>query len=163
MATPVFSWAAVGRTATPAASDHTGLVITSGSYVNVFDQTITARTATSPGSVSLAYKCGVGRDDMEYGNKVKVQCSVLATKTAGDDGYVKFIGPDHIASNEVELTIAGGSGPSWSGYGSSSFIYLNSDSNYDDTDTSRNKIDVHAKVDGGTLYIYGIRCYIVYD
>ncbi len=157
----VWSWCSLGNTATPSTSDETGIHVTSATYVNAFDQTITTRTATSPGGCTNGWYCGIGNVNTGSGNQVKVMCRVLANATVGN-GTVKFEGPDHAASNLTEITVTGGGGLDWYG-DDTNFIYLNSESGWSDSTTARNKIDALLKVASDDLYVYGIRCWMVYN
>lgn len=160
----VGSWAAVGTTTKPGAApgDHTGLRIDSTSFVNVFDQTVTARTAYSEGISAHRQWAGVGAEDEDYGKRVKIVCAVYAEKDSADAGVVRFIGPDHVASNSVDITVTGDAAAGWFG-GSTNYVYLNPAAANTLETTARNKIDIHAKcTSAGQLYIWGIRLWEMY-
>lgn len=111
-----------------------GFKTSSETYVNILDQTITARTATSPGVMAPGYKAGVGQS-----NACGVQIYILAKKYVGD-GYFKVIGPDHVADNNVEIAVTYDT-VEWYTSGP---VYLNTESaEATDTTTARNKFDFH--------------------
>lgn len=146
------------------AAEHTGIAITSATYLNIWDLTSTTRTATSPGSHVYAYRAAVGN---ETNNKnVKVLCAVLARvidNSGSPEGTIKFIGPDHAASNYCEISVTN-TDYQWLGAGVSDFIYLNSAADYDDATTECNKIDIHGKVTASdVLQIIGVACMRVYQ
>lgn len=166
----VGQWAATlvgGVYDTPATpGNQTGLaweVDTDGNaYRNVFNHAIDARTATSIGISCHAQYAGTGTGAKTAGSKVAVRCAVLAAVTAGaTNAKIKFIGPDHILSNELELAVTATT-PTWVGGGASDVIYLNSNSADDDATTARNKVDIMAKADTATkkLFVWGIRCWV---
>jgi hypothetical protein len=154
----VFAWSAQGLGATPSApGDKTGSTTTSTTYVNMLDQTVTSRTATSPGMC-------VDREHAATGLAVNIPCTPRTFAYAtGADGYVKLIGPDHDGANEAEITVTAGTALQWWGTDSDSFN-LNADAGAALGDTERNKIDVHTKVDvGGTLYVYNACAWQTYS
>lgn len=133
---------------TPGSTNPTAVVVTSATFVNLIDQTITARSATSFGHSSPARHCGTGPEDETAGQQVPVMCWVYAHATAGN-GTVRFEGP----LGHVDITVTGGPGVAWYGGVASK---VNLDSSVSDTDITiaRNKIDPMGKVASGTLYIY---------
>lgn len=142
----VFSWSAMGtsRAAAAAPGDDFGIVVDSTSYVNVFDQSVTARTATSPGQTA-------NRRYAATGLNVSTQCTVRAIATcSGAAGYIKFIGPDHVASNDTTITVPDGTSVAICGDDTNTFL-MNANIAADDVTTACNKVDVHAKVDAGGL------------
>jgi len=160
---PIWGWcgqAYGGSWATPAVSNHRAIVINSSTYVNVLDQSVTSRTATSPGCNHVVQYCGLGASDETIGKQLKCYCRVFAAVDGGvSNGEVKFIGPTHVASNDITIAVTPGVAAAWYG-NSSSYLYLNGSSTPTDTGTTRNKIDIHAKVataPTNTLYIYAIK------
>lgn len=156
------SRATSGTWQTPGSSDETALVTTSTSFVNIFDSSVTSRTATSQGVLSNARYRGVGLDGTTQGRKVFVRGEVLAYCTT-NDGEVKIIGPDHVGSNDDTVTITSGGSASW--YSFSTGILLDAESSYtSDTTTGRNKIDIHFRMTGaGTLYLYAYNLWVEYS
>jgi hypothetical protein len=149
-----------GTWATPGSTDSSAIVTTSTSFVNILDQTVSARTATSPGITAIVQYCGRG----EYGGgtalldndgaSVRVKCRVFGASVS-DDCEVKFIGSDHISGNEATATITAGGSGAW--FDADDFIYLNSTVGGDDATTARNKIDIHFKMNSaGTAYVYAL-------
>jgi hypothetical protein len=160
----VANWAAQGGAAgwtQPASSDLKGLVMTSTSWTNVFDGTSTSRTATSRGFPPLAYLMGRGVRTKDWGKKVAVQMSFLA-EAVTQDGSLRTLGPDFISPNQhTALTWTAGAGASWKD--AVDYVYLDSSIDISDTTTARNKLDVQSQlVSGGTLYIYGVRGWVVW-
>lgn len=144
----VLSWSAQGITALPGApGDKTGIVTASGTYVNAFDQSVTSRTATSPGVCVARQYAAVG-----CASYIPVVCRVYA-EAATADCTVKFIGPDGVTTQTTEITIPADAGPHW--YGTDdNIIQLNGAIAATDATANRNKIDVHVKAGtGGTLYL----------
>jgi hypothetical protein len=165
-----FCWAAQGESSTPGSTNATAIVVTSASYVNMIDTSVTSRTATSPGNLCPAYLAGQGPPDNQRGTdlngeSVALHCRVLGIPDGSNDCNIKFIGPTHVASNEVEITMTAGGILAWYGQsGGGSSIKLNTQSNdISDTTTARNKVDVHVKTAGGTAYIYGIATWYEYS
>lgn len=152
-----FCWAAQGVSSTPAAPGNaTCMSVSSTTYVNVIDQGVTARDANSPGILVPAHLKGRGNITKAAGQTVRVDVRVLANSAA--EGTVKFIGPN----GSTEVTITAGGGLDW--YTASAHLDLSSNSNdLTDTATTRNKIDIHAKVASGTLYIYGLSGWYTYE
>lgn len=141
-----------------------GITITSTTAINVFDLISITRTATTPGQMVYAYRGAVGN---ETNNKnIKVRCAVKARVIDGGgsvSGTIRFIGPTHVGSNQCDITVTNTSFQ-WLGGGANDFIYLNADSDYDDTSTALNKIDVHGLVSSSdTLQIVGLVAWIVYS
>lgn len=160
----VLNWSATRRAAgwvTSASGlvvpgDARGMMVDSTSYVNLMNQAITTRTANSPGVSCAAEYCGIGED-----TTVDVQLSVFAAAETVT-GFVKFIGPDNIASNDVTISVAAGAAAAW--YDAGTYLKLNTTAGKDSaTDTTRNKVDVHGKANAtGTLYVYAIRGWVRY-
>lgn len=151
-----------GGYATPASSDTTAFVCDSasyGSFANIFDSSVTARSATSPGISAYRYKCGRGDKTTAAGRKVAQVCRVLAQSTT-TDASIKFIGPTGISSNNTTITVTGGGGVDF--YGSDSNIFYFDSAIDVPTDATRNKVDIHAECTSGTLYIYGLYAWEVY-
>jgi hypothetical protein len=152
----VFCWAAQGCTETPAVpGDTTGRHVDSATYVNIFDQADTTRTATSVGWCTTARYAAHGLD-----TKVKVICRVLAEATVGN-GTVRFEGSSNIANNYCEITVTGGGGLAWYG-GINDYMYLDATIEQAVMDATMNKIDCLAKVASDDLYIYGVAGWIEY-
>lgn len=159
-----------GSWGTPTTSDHTGIVVDAGvvggaTYVNVFDQSITTRDTDTIGISTHGQYCGIGDATQTNGQKITVVCQALAAIQTGVTlAKIKFIGPDHLANNNTEITVSATSA-TWVG-GTGTIVYLNPASADSDANTSRNKIDIHAKCTAGggnsKLYIYALRGYILY-
>jgi hypothetical protein len=131
-----------------------GFSTDSDTYVNMLDQTVTTRTATSPGVMVPGYASGVG-----LSNSCGIQVYILARKgrTSGDAGWVKVIGPDHVAANHVEIEVPS-SDVAWYSGGP---VYLNTESaEATDVTTARNKFDFHFLVNAGEM-AWGIYVYAV--
>jgi hypothetical protein len=132
-----------------------GIATNSATYVNVIDQSITARTATSPGLTGHVRNRGWGANDETNGTYVKVMVRVhgKTTGAGGLHGKVKFEGP----IDSAEVTITNGAAQTWWGTG---YIHLDSTKADTDVTAARNKIDVFAKIDVGVtnevVYIYGL-------
>jgi hypothetical protein len=147
-----------GTWATPSSTDETatvidGAVVGTDTYVNISDQTVTSRTATSPGIFCYAYRAGIGTYDEFPGTTTKLMCRVFG-QAPSHNMTVKFIGPDHVTANWTEITVTAGGGAAWHGT-ASNFIYLNTAAADNDTTTERNKVDIHAKMAGASNgYIY---------
>jgi len=147
-----FCWMAqwpAGSPATPSSSDQTGLVTTSSTYVNILDQTVTARSATSPGFCCPAYAAGRGNVAISANQILNVMATAQGQAPSGT-GMVKFEGP----LNSVEVTITAAAGVAW--YDAASAIQLDTTVDDDDATTARNKIDIFFKVAAGSLYLYGL-------
>lgn len=141
--------------------DHRGMRVESLTYVNLLDQTHTARTADSPGINCPAYRCGIGPDAYVW-----MRCSALGLAEAADC-YVKFEGPDSpVSPNCCELEIPTGT-VGWSE--DDGAIVLNTEAADEDTTTERNKVDVSGKtadLGGGTpakMAIYGLAAEKVFE
>ena len=128
------------------------LQVTSSTYVNVLDNSVTSRTATSPGFVAHLYKAARG---IQSTIKVRVWAYARGTGTQS----IVFYGPTHVASNYAEFSVGAVAG--WSG-GAGYELYLNSEATNVDATTARNKIDVHGK-STGTLYIWALIAQYVYE
>lgn len=113
--------------------------ITSSTYVNVLDQTVTTRTATSPGVNVAAEYCGRGISGVTHARGL-FYVTVNQTPPAGGSAEIKLIGP----TDNVELSIAAGS-TSWQ---SVDHVSLDTAKAWDDVTANGNKIDIHAKVSG---------------
>lgn len=148
----VVQWSAAGMIAEPdAPGDDTCITVISASLVNVLDQTVTARTADTPGWCCDRYKAGTQVGSPPNSN---VTCTArVYAEAIGGDGTVRFVGPEHTASNYTEITVPAGGGLNW--YGAAENVwYLNADAEYDDATVNCNKTDVLAScAGGGTLYI----------
>ena len=153
-----FSWSAIGNSATPANTDATAIVTTATTLTNMIDGTSTSRTATSPGFSSHCQYGGRGPIGTANGTKIPVALGVYCDLNAPstNPATIRFIGPDHVASNQQDLSITVAGTPGW--FYSSSNLYLNSASATTDANTARNKIDPLAQVDtsGDTLYTYAM-------
>lgn len=149
------SWCATGFTAQPVSpGDQTGLHVQSATYVNVFNQAETTRTHSSVGATLNVQYGGVGPSDEVHGQRVKVLCRAYC-ESVGGDSTIKFIGPEHLANNYTEITIPSGF-KGWVG-DETNYVYLNPNAEPDDMTTSCNKIDVHGKTAGTSLFIYALR------
>ena len=150
-----FCFLAVGESNTfnATSTGNTGFATTSATYINILDGTTTTRTASSPGVMVPGYGAGYG-----LSNACGVQVYLLAK--AADmgpgtaSGMFKVIGPDHVADNNTEIAIEGGS-PTWYASGP---VHLNTESaEATDTTTARNKFDFHfLGDDGATTQIFVI-------
>ncbi len=161
-----FSWSAAGAAgswATPASTDQTAIVVTSGSQKNVIDQTVTSRTGTSPGVSCHVQHAGWGAQDEDNGKLVKVLCRVYGKASGGSaNGTVRFHGPNFSAgggaSNYVDITITHGAANAWYG-DANDFIYLDASAADTATGTGRNKVDIFGWISGvttETMYLYGL-------
>lgn len=131
------------------------LSTTSSTYVNVFDSSVTSRTATSPGFPIHLYKAARGIRD-----NIKVRFWVFGrTDGSAGNNWVRWDGPDHIANNwsAVEVTTSAG----WFGTVGTA-CYLDASAANNDTTTGRNKIDVSFKTDS-SIYIWGLIGQVVYE
>jgi len=152
-----FSWLALGTAAgwaTPGASNENGIRVTATSLTNVFDGSSTSRTATTEGlTCHAAYMAGRGAESQTDGTKVACKCYAFIDPGTSNCS-VRFEGPNHVASNFVDLTAPGGTGPLWY----SDTLYLNSSVEDDTLTLAGNKIDVYASVASGgdTAYIYAL-------
>ena len=132
-----------------------GIATNSATYVNVIDQSFSARTANSPGWSCHVRNRGWGAQDETNGTYVKVPVRVhgKTTGAGGLHGKVKFEGP----IDSAEVTITNGAAQTWWGSG---HIHLDSTKADADATAARNKIDVFAKIDGAVtnevVYIYGL-------
>jgi hypothetical protein len=134
-------------------------------YVNIFDQNESSRGAQTTGACVDVQYAGRGLETQTDGRKVKVICRVLAKIASGATGTVKFEGPNHHSVQYyVEITVNSTTLQWWGD--SDDYIYLDPTVSATDATTARNKIDVFGKVTSGLsprLYIYGVRCWIVYE
>lgn len=131
-----------------------GFWTNSGAYVNLLDQSITTRTATSPGVAAPGYKGGIGQS-----NGLGVQFYVLAAKGIGNaSGFVRIVGPDHRADNDTTVEITS-SDAAW--YTNATPVYLNTEADVDDATTARNKLDPQFKVTtaGEEVSVYSVLGY----
>jgi hypothetical protein len=147
-------WA--GTADLPSGGDHRGIWVTSTSYVNLLDQAVTSRTATSRGVSCSGYACGMGPNDYVW-----LRCSAFGLASAAG-AYVKFIGPARSGANECEIEIPTGT-PAWADVDAA--CVLNTTVGDDDTTTARNKVDIHGKVasEGDNLIVYGLMAEKFYD
>ena len=149
---------------TPALSagygSHYGIAITSTSLVNVFDQSITAYAATSPGMRAHVQHCGIGDQSVNDNcKKLKAQVYVLARAVTAT-ATIQAEGSNTFASNTTNNTLAAGASPSWVDVGT---VYLDTSIANNASSINSPKIDVFGKAGAsGTLYIYGITAYAVY-
>ncbi len=166
----VLSWSAQteeeGETSGSTHCHSWGIHIASTSNKNIWDGTSATRTATTPGSMFFGYNAGIGNE----ANNRNIHCVVAAKIRYNPDseplspaGYVTFEGPDHVAGNTCELTTTSEDWE-WVGGTSSDFIYLNSASEFDDTSTEMNKIDIFGRATTDTfLQIAGVCAWIEYN
>ena len=145
-------------------SDCTGIAITDTTPVNIWDVTSTSRTATTPGSHVYGYRSAIGNET--HSTLAKVLCSAKARvidNSGGAVGYVRFVGPDHVADNYCDIAVTDTTF-SWSGGGSSDFVYLNSAADYNYSGTEKNKIDIHGYVTStDVLQVLGVVGWRVYE
>lgn len=159
-----FCYTAQGTSASPTPPGNaSGFAVNTDSYVNLLDQSITTRTETSPGAVTDVQYGGVGPETQPPGQRVKVRCMVLAN--ANSDSAIKFIGPTHIANNEVEVPIPTNGGLAW--YGNADhYIYLNPTiAGKTIYNAEMNKIDFLGKAaaNGDSLRIFALYGQIEYE
>lgn len=138
----VFSWSALGagdNMPASQASDQGGIYITSGSAVNVFDLSVSSRTAASLGFFYDAYKCGRG-----IATEVKLIIAAIAKVDSGS-AVITFHGPAGTTQTSDSLTVTA---TSYTAYGgaSSDYVMLRTDIEWDDVTTARNKVDITANV-----------------
>lgn len=143
-------WADSGTLSVP--GDQRGLYVTSTSYVNLLDQAVTSRSASSPGLSCAARYGGMG----PVGNTL-LFASVYGYST-GHAGTVKFEGP----LDNVEITIPVDTAPAWCD--ATAALSLDSTASDSDTTSARNKVDIFGKCDtgGDDLYIYGFMAQRIY-
>jgi hypothetical protein len=145
-----------GAFQTPVGTNPSAIVVASATQVNVIDQTVVARSATSPGVSCHVQYMGWGEEDETAGQRIKVECRVLAQCTggAGANGIVRFEGP----LNSVDVTVTHGAATAW--YTSApNYLYLDSTVADTDATAARNKIDIFGLIPGiagEILYIYGL-------
>lgn len=159
----VLSWSAFGEfDGRTQISDGHGIAITSTSAINVFDLTSTTRTAITPGQMSYVYRAACGNESNNVNVKVRVMVRARVVDNSGSaSGTVRFIGPTHTGGNQCDIVVTGTS-YAWVGGGVNDVIYLNAGSDYDDTATTLNKIDVHGLVSStDVLQIIGLRAWVV--
>lgn len=150
----VHQWSAIRGAAawdTPATSTKAGLVATSTTFTNLLDNTSTTRTATSPGLLSEVVNMGIGNATKANGTKVPLLATFYAKLTTGTGtGEIRMIGPDHVASNQVDTTTIGAEAWYDSPTGAGAKLYLNSTVDITDVASERNKIDLLGRcTDGG--------------
>jgi len=156
-----FCWSALGTGAYPGSTNQYGVVVTSATDVNIIDQLVTARTETTPGIIVPAYLKGRGTTAKAAGQTVRVDVRVLARSVTEGTGSVTFEGPNGSAT----VTVAPGGALAWYGGGETPIHIDLSSTSADHTDvtSARNKIDIFARVTSGTLYIYGLAGWYVYE
>jgi hypothetical protein len=158
----VVNWSSKGNALAPAApGDETCITVSNTAYSNLIDQEVgTTRNTATPGIHYDANSCGFGPRDETAGKKVYVTFRVLCNTDSKMN--IKFIGPDHIASNEV-ITATVSSTQAWVGADATN-IALNPNVDYSCSNTHMNKIDVLAEVQtGGIGHIYGLRGWVIYE
>jgi len=130
--------------------DRFGISVQTTTLTNVIDKASTSRTAVTPGLMCPVQYCGRGTTAKTAGKKVKVQCRALV-ETSGVTGTIRFEGPSTFASNTTDITFTNTTA-AWVG-SSSNYILLDASALDTATDTTRNKIDVYAKMaTSGELY-----------
>ncbi len=146
------------------ASDYVGVAISETAPVNIWDLASTTRTATTPGSHATAYRSAVGNETNSTLAKVLCKARARVIDNSGDpEGYVRFIGPDHVADNFCDISVTDTSF-GWVGGGADDFIYLNSAVDYDYAGTEKNKIDIHGYVTStDVLQVVGVVGWRVYE
>jgi len=171
---PTWNWAAqkiggnyLDDVTTPSLTANSGE--SEGIYVdvttptNILDFSSTSRSATSPGVQMHVQYCGLGKESVNNGKKVKIQCRVLA-KAKTQNGTVEFHAPGvGGVGTSTTITVTSGAAVAWYG-GSSNFVYLDASIANTSTASSRAKIDMLADVvsAGGKLFIYGIAMWMEY-
>ena len=161
-----FGWAAqkqAGAWYTPASTDQTAIVVANTTQVNVIDQAVVARTATSPGVSCHVQYAGWGAQDENNGELIKCYCRVFGSVVNGAiDGKVRFHGPNFAAgggaNNFTDITITNGVAEAWYG-DSTNFVYLDSTMPDTDVTVNRNKVDIFGWIPGLTteiMYLYGL-------
>jgi hypothetical protein len=162
----VLNWSAQTETETPAtALSHSwGICIDSATDVNIWDQTETARTATSPGPKFYGYNAGIGNETNNRNIHCVVAAKLKVIDGSGDpEGYITFYGPDHVTGNLMELSTTS-TNWEWVGGTSSDFIYMYSGADFDDTSTEQNKVDIFGRVTGSDkLQIAGVCAWVEFN
>lgn len=117
-----------------------GIYVDSTTYINLIDQVSTSRSASSSGIWLPAYKAGRGISD-----SVTLRIyAYMRVFTGTFTGYLRFDGPDHIASNYVELTTTSGTYEWVNGT-----IELNTEALLTASDSEANKVDIMGKIESG--------------
>lgn len=157
----VFSWTATDYNASlNPPGGVTAIAVNSATPVNLFDQTVTSRNEITPGACFSAYCAGVGPESQDYGKRVPITLRVCARSDA--DVNITFVGPEHVAGNEVNIQITGGVAAQW--YGDDNyFVYGNPLDDDTWTNVDRNKIDFYcAGVASGNVFVYGLQGWKIY-
>jgi len=157
-----FSWTATDyNSSSEPPGGVAGIAVDSATPVNLFDQTVTSRNAITPGASFSAYCCGVGPETQDYGKRVPITVRVAARSDA--NANITFVGPGHIAGNEVNIQITGGAAAQW--YGDDSwYVYGNPLDDDTWTNVDRNKIDfLCAGVASGNVFVYGLQGWKLYE
>ena len=152
---PVLGWwsanDALGDGA-PSGSDETGFEVTATTLTNILDGSSTSRTATTPGVSCHVQHAGHGPPSIEAGKRVLVIPRLYAATDDASGAVVSFEGSATFSSNTDSVAVSGATVAAYTGAG----IYLDASIADDDTTTSRNKIDISAKVNtSGSVWIYG--------
>lgn len=163
----VLSWSALTKTgiSSTQASDQFGITITSNSLINVWDLTSTSRTTTSPGTLFYAYHSGRGNETNNTNLRVVVSayCRVVPV-LPGPVGTIRFEGPNHVASNYIDLSPTNTSFDWIGGDPDNDYFYLNTAADYDDLTLAMNKVDILASINStNKLQILGLFAWICYD
>ncbi len=162
----VLNWSAQTTTETPtSALNHSwGICSERTTDYNIWDNVNIARTTTSPGSSFFGYNAGIGNEN--YNRNIHVVCAakVKCIDGSGDpEGYVTFEGPAHVASNTCELSSTSTTWE-WVGGTTSDFLYLYSESAWDDSTIYQNKIDIFGRVTASDkLQIGGVCAWVEYN
>lgn len=154
----VFCWCStdIGNTSITA-SDSRGFYTVSTSFVNILDQSVTSRSATSPGFSFHTQYAGMGLEVPTGGTatKIKVTYRVYAD-IAANSGTVRF----ETRVGTSDITINSG-GAAWYGSDSDYFEFY---TNVADTETgiARNKCDIFFKTaSGDALRVWAITCWVI--
>jgi len=153
-------WSAdtVSGTWNPAASpgDRRGITVDpaavgADTYVNLLDQSFTARAANSPGFSSHVYRAGYGNDATANGQSVKCVWRFHAGLDDTDisNARIKVQGP----ADSAEVNVVAGIGaPDWY---TATTVHANAAIADDDESISRNKFDLFAQAHNGAVHILG--------
>lgn len=110
-------------------------IVNQGSNVNLLDQTVTTKSATTPGMSMPGYRSGVG-----LAVSTGVIFYFLAMRgPVGGTSTITIIGPDHIAPNQASVDVTATSA-TWYQCGP---VQLNTEATETDATNGRNKIDIH--------------------
>ena len=143
--TPILlSWGEPSGTASPYLGSE------SASFENVLIASYSSWLTYSPGFSNVTYMSGIGPEDEAAGQTVDVECYCYAcaynSGSPGGAATVRFEGPTNITYNYADIPI----GDSWAWHSAATRVKLNTGVDYDNTTTSRSKIDVLSKIGDGS-------------